>query len=133
MIFDKYVNEGYGARPRIATWLNKQGYRARSGKPWHHASIRGILCNLTLLHRSEGGESRSRQEHLQIITPEQFETARRIRESRANAALLKRTSLRTPEAARFLPATSTAVTAGRGWRSPQTASPTPAPLTRTAL
>lgn len=36
MIFDKYVNEGYGAQ-RIATWLNNQGLRARSGKHWHRA------------------------------------------------------------------------------------------------
>ena len=27
----------------------KLGYRARSGKMWHHASIRGIICNLTYL------------------------------------------------------------------------------------
>lgn len=36
MIFDCYVNEGYGAQ-RIATYLNKLGYRARTGKMWHHA------------------------------------------------------------------------------------------------
>lgn len=46
IIFDKYVHEGYGAQ-RIATYLNNQGYRARSGKMWHHATIRGIICNLT--------------------------------------------------------------------------------------
>ncbi len=89
MIFDKYVNEGYGAQ-RIATWLNNQGYRARSGKPWHHASIRGILCNLTYTGVLRSGESRSEvQEHLQIITQAQFEAARSIRESRANAAALE--------------------------------------------
>lgn len=47
IIFDKYVQEGLGAQ-RIATYLNKLGYRARTGKMWHHASIRGIVCNLTL-------------------------------------------------------------------------------------
>ena len=89
MIFDKYVNEGYGAQ-RIATWLNNQGYRARSGKPWHHASIRGILCNLTYTGVLRSGESRSEvQEHLQIITQAQFEAARSVRESRANAAALE--------------------------------------------
>ena len=86
MIFDKYTNEGYGAQ-RIATWLNGQGYRARTGKPWHHASIRGILCNPTYTGVLRSGESRSPvQEHLQIIQPEQFEAVRRIRESRADAA-----------------------------------------------
>lgn len=43
IIFDKYVNEGYGAQ-RIATYLNECGYRARTGKMWHYANIRGILC-----------------------------------------------------------------------------------------
>jgi hypothetical protein len=86
MIFDKYANEGYGAQ-RIATWLNNQGYRARSGKPWHHASIRGILCNLTYTGVLRSGESRSPvQEHLQIITEEQYELAQRIREARADSA-----------------------------------------------
>ena len=37
LIFDKYTNEGYGTQ-RITTWLNEQGYRARTGKPWHAAS-----------------------------------------------------------------------------------------------
>ena len=86
MIFEKYVNEGYGAQ-RIATWLNNQGYRARSGKPWHHASIRGILCNLTYTGVLRSGESRSPvQEHLQIITAEQYAIAQRIREARADSA-----------------------------------------------
>ena len=40
IIFEKYVREGYGAQ-RIATYLNSLGYRARTGKMWHHASIRG--------------------------------------------------------------------------------------------
>ena len=35
IVFDKYVHEGYGAQ-RIATHLNNQGYRARSGAPRHH-------------------------------------------------------------------------------------------------
>ena len=86
MIFDKYVNEGYGAQ-RIATWLNNQGYRARSGKPWHHASIRGILCTLTYTGVLRSGDSRSPvQQHLQIITAEQYAIAQRIREARADSA-----------------------------------------------
>lgn len=43
IIFDKYVHEGFGAQ-RIATYLNNLGYRARTGKMWHHASVRGIIC-----------------------------------------------------------------------------------------
>ena len=132
MIFDKYVNEGYGAQ-RIATWLNNQGYRARSGKPWHHASIRGILCNPTYTGVLRSGESHSDVlPHLQVITPEQFDASRSIRESRANAAALKTHVPMNTRAAHCWPATSTAATAERGWPSPPTASPIPAPLTRTA-
>lgn len=86
VIFDKYVHEVYGAQ-RIATYLNKQGHRARTGKMWHHASIRGIICNLTYTGVLRCGESRSPvQPQLQIISPELFEAAQHIRTSRANAA-----------------------------------------------
>ena len=86
IIFDKYVHEGFGAQ-RIATYLNKQGYRARTGKMWHHASIRGIVCNLTYTGVLRCGESRSQELlHLQIISPELFEAAQHIRTSRANSA-----------------------------------------------
>ncbi len=86
IIFDKYVHEGFGAQ-RIATYLNKQGYRARTGKMWHHASIRGIVCNLTYTGILRCGESRSQElPHLQIISPELFEAAQHIHTSRANSA-----------------------------------------------
>lgn len=86
MIFEKYVREGFGAQ-RIATYLNNLGYRARTGKMWHHASIRGIICNLTYTGVLRSGESRSEVlPHLQIITPELFEAAQQIRISRANCA-----------------------------------------------
>ena len=83
LIFDKYTNEGYGTH-RITTWLNEQGYRARSGKPWHAASIRGILNNLTYTGVLRSGESRSEIiSSLQIITPEQFERATEIMQARS--------------------------------------------------
>ena len=54
---------------------------------WHHASIRGIICNLTYTGVLRSGESRSQTlPHLQIITPELFEAAQHIRTSRANSA-----------------------------------------------
>lgn len=91
IVFDKYVHEGFGAQ-RIATYLNNLGYRARSGKMWHHASIRGMICNLTYTGVLRCGESRSQVlPHLQIIEPELFETAQAIRTSRANAAEADRT------------------------------------------
>ena len=86
IIFDKYVHEGFGAQ-RIATYLNNLGYRARTGKMWHHASIRGIICNLTYTGVLRSGESRSQTlPHLQIIAPVLYEAAQHIRTSRANSA-----------------------------------------------
>ena len=71
---------------RIATYLNNLGYRARTGKMWHHATVRGILCNLTYTGVLRCGESRSELlPHLQIIEPEVYETAQRIRENRMRA------------------------------------------------
>ena len=83
LIFDKYTNEGYGTH-RITTWLNEQGYRARPGKPWHAASIRGILNNLTYTGVLRSGESRSEiLPELQIISPEQFARAAEIMQARS--------------------------------------------------
>ena len=83
LIFDKYTNEGYGTH-RITTWLNEQGYRARTGKPWHAASIRGILNNLTYTGVLRSGESRSEAiPSLRIILPEQFERASEIMRARS--------------------------------------------------
>ena len=91
IIFEKYVNEGFGAQ-RIATYLNRLGYRARTGKNWHHATIRGIICNLTYTGVLRSGESRSQVlPHLQLISQEMFDAAQRIRTSRANAAEQDRT------------------------------------------
>ena len=53
---------------------------------WHHASVRGIICNLTYTGVLRSGESRSQTlPHLKIITPELFEAAQHIRTSRANS------------------------------------------------
>ena len=91
IIFEKYVQEGFGPQ-RIATYLNNQGYRARTGKMWHHASIRGIIYNLTYTGVLRCGESRSQVlPHLQIISPELFEAAVKIRTARTNAAEKVRT------------------------------------------
>ena len=84
LIFDKYVLEGYGPQ-RITTFLNEHGYRARTGKPWHPASVRNIVCNLTYTGVLRSGESRSEVlPHLQIISPEQYEAAQNIRRQRSN-------------------------------------------------
>lgn len=83
IVFEKYVQEGFGAQ-RIASYLNDLGYRARSGKPWHHATIRGIVCNLTYTGILRCGESRSEVlPQLQIVEPELYEAAQHIRVSRS--------------------------------------------------
>lgn len=83
LIFDKYVYEGYGAQ-RITTYLNNAGYRARSGKCWHPASIRGMVANLTYTGVLRCGEARSEViPELQIISQKQFDAAQRIRECRS--------------------------------------------------
>ena len=48
VIFDLYVNERRGARA-IANWLNEQGYRTRTGKPWSHMSVLTVLRNRAYL------------------------------------------------------------------------------------
>lgn len=84
IIFDKYTNEGYGAY-RITTWLNDHGYRARTGKMWHAASVRGILGNLTYTGVLRSGDSRSEVlPHLQIISPTQYEKAMFIMKERSD-------------------------------------------------
>ncbi len=89
LIFEKYANEGYGAQ-RMATLLNKQGYRTRSGKPWHHATIRGMICNLTYTGVLRCGESRSEVlPHLQIVSQELFEVAQFVREQRATSGVIQ--------------------------------------------
>ena len=90
IIFDKYVNEGFGVQ-RIASYLNGLGYRARTGKCWHHSSIRGMICNLTYTGVLRSGESRSDvQPHLQIIPQELYDAAQNIRTSRANVTVNER-------------------------------------------
>ena len=86
IIFDKYVHEGYGPQ-HIATYLNDNGYRARSGKCWHPASIRGMVRNLTYTGVLRCGDAHSELlQELQIIPEQQFEAAQRIRENRSNRA-----------------------------------------------
>ena len=42
-----------------ADGVNRLGYQTRSGKPWHHGTIRGIVCNLTYTGVLRSGESRA--------------------------------------------------------------------------
>ncbi len=85
LIFQKYVEEGYGPQ-RIATTLNNMGSRTRAGNCWHPATINGMTQNLTYTGVLRCANSRSEViPQLQIISPETYERALEIRESRANA------------------------------------------------
>ena len=71
----------------IATYLNDNGYRARSEKCWHPASIRGMVRNLTYTGVLRCGDAHSELlQELQIVPEQQFEAAQRIRENRSNRA-----------------------------------------------
>ena len=97
----KYVHEGYGPQ-HIATYLNDNGYRARSGKCWHPASIRGMVRNLTYTGVLRCGDAHSELlQELQVITEQQFEAAQRIRENRSNRAA-QESEYRVPLAAHAL-------------------------------
>ncbi len=84
------VEEGHfkgGSAPYGYDLLNDNGYRARSGKCWHPASIRGMVRNLTYTGVLRCGDAHSELlQELQIIPAQQFEAAQRIRENRSNRA-----------------------------------------------
>ena len=86
IIFYKYVFEGYGSQ-RIATYLREQGIKNRSGKNWHEASIRNILCNPAYTGILRSGNSVSKVlPYLIIIDGETFDMAQKIREERNKKA-----------------------------------------------
>ncbi|MEM5769520.1 MAG: recombinase family protein, partial [Bacillota bacterium] len=57
-IFNLYVRHGCGVH-KIASILNDEGIKTRSGKNWHHASLNGMIRNLTYTGVLRSGESRS--------------------------------------------------------------------------
>jgi hypothetical protein len=68
-IFDLYVRHGCDVH-KIPSILNGEGIKTRSGKNWHHASLNGMIRNLTYTGVLRSGESRSPViEVLQIIPP----------------------------------------------------------------
>ena len=90
-IFDLYVQHGYGVH-KIAGTLNREGIKTRAGKNWHHASINGMIRNLTYTGILRSGESHSDViEALQIILPKTYEAAQKILKTRATEAANNRT------------------------------------------
>ena len=85
LIFEKYVNEGYGVQ-KIANYLNANGYRNPTGNPWSHNTIRNILQNETYVGILRSGNTRSPYlPELQIVSQTLFDKAQDIRRERAEA------------------------------------------------
>ena len=90
-IFDLYVQHGKGVH-KIANTLIEEGIKNRSGKNWYHASIKGMIRNLTYTGILRSGETRSPMiEALQIIPPHVFEKAQDIMDKRRTEGEEKRT------------------------------------------
>lgn len=85
LIFEKYVNEGYGVQ-KIANYLNDKGYANPTGNRWSHNTIRNILQNETYIGILRSGNTRSPHlPELQIVSNELFDKAQQIRRERAEA------------------------------------------------
>ncbi len=71
-MFQLAAYEGYGAQ-RIANYLNANGYKNRSGKNWHPATIQSILRNVLYIGILRSGDARSQVlEHLRIVDDKTF-------------------------------------------------------------
>ena len=83
LIFEKYVNEGYGVQ-KIANYLFDNGYPNPNGSRWSHNTIRNILQNETYVGILKSGETRSPHiSELQIVPQDLFDKAQEIRRQRA--------------------------------------------------
>ena len=90
-VFDLYVRHGCGVH-KIASILNAEGIRTRAGKNWHHASINGMIRNLTYTGVLRSGDSRSPMiAELQIVSPQTYKAAQKILKNRAEDAADNRT------------------------------------------
>jgi len=82
-MFDKYINEGFGAL-RLCGYLNERGLKTRKGNDFTNTSIQTILKNILYTGILRSGETQSEIfPELQIISVENFEHAREIREQRS--------------------------------------------------
>ena len=82
-MFHRAYTFGNGAQA-IANHLNSHGYKNRSGKNWHPATIHAILKNVMYIGILRGGETVSPvQEHLRIIDDKTFESVKAMLESRS--------------------------------------------------
>ncbi len=84
LIFEKYVNEGYGNH-RLSKYLTEHGIFNRQGKRFTNTTLNGMMKNIMYTGVLRSGDSYSEIfPHLQIITPEMFERAAKIRNDRTH-------------------------------------------------
>lgn len=82
LIFDKYVNEGYGAQ-RLSHYLAEHNIVRPDGRNFPNTSLNHILKNRRYIGVICNGEAESEiMPELQIIDPETFERAQKLMEAR---------------------------------------------------
>lgn len=85
LIFDKYINEGYGSH-RIANFLTEMGIRTRKGSTFVHCTIQHMLKNETYTGVIKCGDTLTEIfPELQIIDPETFDAAQQLIRQRSSA------------------------------------------------
>ena len=91
MMFSLCVGSGYG-RFKIASFLNEQGIKTRTGKNWHEATVGHMLYNITYKGILRSGETRSEIfDELQIIDEPTFDLAQKLMAERISEYNEKRT------------------------------------------
>lgn len=82
LIFDKYVNEGFGAQ-RLSKYLWNEKILTRKGKNFTNTTLNHMIKNIMYLGILRSGESKSEiLPELQIIDVDTFERAQKIMEAR---------------------------------------------------
>lgn len=82
LMFDRYVNAGYGSR-KIGTYVAEQGYLNRSGVKFHGSTVLNILKNPMYRGVLRSGETYSEPfPHLRIITDDIFDRAQELIKAR---------------------------------------------------
>ena len=91
LIFDKYINEGYGSQC-IASLLTERGVRTQKDSNFVNCTIQNMLKNESYTGIIKSGDTKSEIfPGLQIISPEEFARTQEILSARFFAFLLRST------------------------------------------
>ena len=94
-IFDLYVSQGYGSQ-RIASYLSNQGVMTHKGKNFTNGTINNMIQNRSYTGVLKSGDTVSDIfTHLQIIDPDTFEAAQKIKQSRSKKGVERTVPLNT--------------------------------------